>query len=69
MARLNGRNKKLKQDQLSFGKITNKDLVCADCRLRYNDTLLPCNTSKCEIYQVKPDQVLSGGNCDEYIKE
>lgn len=56
-------------DKLVFSGIKNENLICHDCKLRYEDSVLPCNTSKCEIYQVKPDEVLSGGECDEYLRE
>ena len=68
-AKLNGLDEKLKKDKLKLEKLTNANLACKDCKLKYNDDVLPCNTSKCEIYQVKPDEVLSGGECDEYIRE
>lgn len=68
-SKLNPLAKKNALDRQVFNKITNENLVCHDCKLRYEDRVLPCNTSKCEIYETKPDIVLSGGECDEYVEE
>lgn len=64
--KLNSLDEKFKKDQLKFERITNDDLVCKDCKKKYDDTLLPCNTSKCKAFVMKPDGVLSGGDCIEY---
>lgn len=60
---------KFKKDEPAFTRIKNEDLVCVDCEKRYDDTDLPCNTSKCEAYDVKPYNVLDGDLCDEYSEE
>lgn len=60
---------KFQNDKLSFERITNDDLVCRDCRNRFKDEEMPCNTSKCAKFEVKPDEVLDGGDCTEYDKE
>lgn len=60
---------KFQNDKLSFERITNDDLVCKDCRNRFKDEEMPCNTSKCAKFEVKPDEVLDGGDCTEYDKE
>lgn len=62
-------DKKFKQDELLLERLTNDQLTCRDCKLRYNDDELPYNTSRCEIFRIKPDEVLSGGECDEKIRE
>lgn len=50
--------------------ITNDDLVCKDCVLRFPDAIKLGNVSKCEAYPVrKPVGVLLGGKCNEYVKE
>lgn len=67
--KLSSIDEKFKKDELKFGLITNDDLVCRDCRNRFKDEGMPCNTSKCAKYEVKPDKVFDGGECDEYIKE
>ena len=59
-------DEKFKKDKLKFELIKNENLVCKDCRKKYDDTNMPCNTSKCEAYEIKPNKVLNGGNCDEY---
>lgn len=64
--KLNPLDEKFKKDELKFGQITNKDLICKDCKKKYDDTNMPCNTSKCEAFNVKPDEVLDGGDCIEY---
>lgn len=66
---LNPLNEKFKKDQLKFEVIKNENLVCGDCEKRYDDTESPCNTSKCEAFDIKPDEVLDGGDCIEYEKE
>lgn len=67
--RLNTLDEKFKNDKLKFEQITNKDLICKDCKKKYDDTSLPCNTSKCEAFDVKPIEVLDGGDCIEYESE
>ena len=62
-------DEKFQKDKLSFDLVTNDDLVCKDCRNRFKDEGMPCNTSKCAKYEVKPDEVLDGGECIEYNKE
>lgn len=62
-------NEKFKKDKLKFDLITNEDLVCKTCTQKYDDTNMPCNTSKCKVFSVKPGKVLDGGDCDEYDYE
>lgn len=69
MANKNALDEKFKKDKLEFAQIKNENLVCKDCRNKYDDTDMPCNTSKCEIFEIKPDEVLDGGDCNEYNKE
>jgi hypothetical protein len=64
--KLNTLDEKFKNDELKFTQIKNDDLVCKDCRKKYDDTNMPCNTSKCEAFNVKPNEVLDGGDCIEY---
>lgn len=50
--------------------ITNDTLVCKDCVQRYDDSIIFGNVSKCEAFPVrKPNCVLLGGKCAEYVKE
>ena len=67
--KLNSLDEKFKNDELGFKQITNEDLVCKDCKKKYDDTLMPCNTSKCEVFDMKPNEVLDGGDCNEYENE
>lgn len=62
----NSIDEKFKKDKLKVTQIKNENLVCEDCRKKYDDTNMPCNTSKCEAFDVKPDKVLDGGDCEEY---
>lgn len=62
-------DEKFQKDKLSFDLVTNDYLICKDCRNRFEDQGMPCNTSKCAKYEVKPDEVLDGGECIEYEKE
>lgn len=56
--------------------IINADLTCRDCVYAYDDTHPEKNyiaengiqyapTSVCEMYDVKPNKVLLGGECDK----
>lgn len=65
----NSLDEKFQNDNLKFEPIKNKDLVCETCKKKYDDTELPCNTSKCEAFELKPDEVLDGGDCYEYEQE
>lgn len=67
--RINPLDNKFKNDTLKFELIKNKNLICKDCKKRYDDTDLPCNTSKCEAFEMKPYEVLDGKDCIEYEKE
>lgn len=60
---------RFKNENLIFKVLKNNQLTCKDCKLRYNDDALDCNTSRCEIFQIKPDEVLNGGDCDEKVRE
>lgn len=63
---MNPMNGKFENDELKMVQIKNKDLVCKDCRSKFDDTNIPANTSKCEKYDLKPDEVLDGGKCIEF---
>ena len=67
--KLNPLDEKFKKDILKFTPIKNANLTCKDCKKRYDDTELPCNTSKCEAFKMKPSKVFDGGDCIEYEKE
>ena len=49
-------DEKFQKDKLSFNLVTNDNLICKDCR-------------NCVKYEVKPDEVLDGGECVEYDVE
>lgn len=66
---LNPLDEKFKKDKLNFEPIKNINLICKDCKKRYDDTELPCNTSKCEAFKMKPLEIFDGGDCIEYEKE
>ena len=65
----NSLDEKFKNDKLKFEQVKNKDLICKDCRKKYDDTELPCNTSKCKAFNVKPNEIFNGGDCIEYESE
>lgn len=67
--KLNPLDEKFKNDQMKIEPIKNKDLICSDCKKKYDDTELPCNTSQCEAFDVKPNEIFDGGDCIEYEKE
>lgn len=58
--------KRIASEQQCMKRITNNDLVCKDCIFAYDDSIKLGNTSECDKYNVKPNQVLLGGDCDEY---
>lgn len=66
MKNMNALDEKFKKDNLKFNQIKNENLVCKDCIFRLDDTDIPCNTSMCKMFEVKPDEVLDGGECIEY---
>lgn len=60
--------KRIASEQLCMKRITNNDLVCKDCAFVLDDSIKLGNTSTCEKFTTKPNQVLVGGDCDEYYK-
>lgn len=64
------KNKEMKEriasEQQCMKRITNNDLVCKDCNFVLDDSIRLGNTSMCTKYDLKPKEVLLGGNCDEY---
>lgn len=56
--------KKIKNEQKAFGRITNEQLTCHNCTYCLDDTKICGNTSKCEMYTSKPNHVLLGGDCE-----
>ena len=60
--------KRIASEQLCMKRITNDDLVCKDCAFVLDDSIKLGNTSTCEKFTTKPNQVLVGGDCDEYYK-
>lgn len=63
---VNPLDEKFKKDKLKFNQIKNENLVCRECKKKYDDTNIPGNTSKCEAYGIKPIEVLDGGMCYEF---
>jgi len=61
--------KRITSEQRCMKHITNNDLVCKDCIYRIDDSIVLGNTSECETFDLKPNKVLTGGKCDEYVKE
>ena len=59
--------KRYKSEQEAFGRVTNDDLVCKSCIFELDDYENLGNTSRCEQYDVKPNKVLLGGECNEYF--
>lgn len=69
MAKSDNLKKRIASEQQCMRRLTNDDLVCKTCTHKYDDSVKLGNTSICEMYDVKPSEVLLGGNCDEYDKE
>ena len=58
---------KIEADDLQFHRITNADLVCRDCKFRFDDSVIFGNTSRCLVYTPqKPGSVLVGKSCPYY---
>ena len=58
--------KRVVSEQQCMKRITNNDLVCKNCMFAFDDTVKLGNTSTCDKFTAKPNQVLLGGDCDEY---
>lgn len=63
--------KKIASEQKAIIAVRNKDLVCKDCLLKYDDSYICGNVSSCEAYpnHTKPQTIMDGGECDKYVKE
>ena len=63
-------NDRVKSEARAIVRVSNDNLVCKDCLMRYEDSVILGNTSRCEAYPAcKPNQILLGGKCDQYIKQ
>lgn len=61
---------RIESESRAAARISNDDMVCKDCLLRYDDSTINRNTTMCEAYpKLKPYDVLAGRGCDEYVKE
>lgn len=60
---------RIESEQKAAIPVKVKDLVCNDCVFRFNDEVKAGNVSKCAVYESKPNKVLLGGECNDYIKE
>lgn len=62
--------KNLSEQKAIIG-IHNDILKCKDCKLRYDDSIILGNVSSCEAYpnHTKPNKILLGGDCNEYVRE
>lgn len=56
-------------EQKAMVRVSNKDLICKDCRFRFEDTIKLGNTSVCEKYPLKPNKIFFGKDCKYYSKE
>ena len=62
--------KRIESEARAIVPITNSTLVCKDCVQRFDDSLICGNVSRCEAFPTsKPNGVLLGGECAEYVKE
>lgn len=62
-------DEKFKKDKLKFEVVRNKNLICKDCKYVLDDTEKLCNTSKCKIFDLKPNSVFNDNKCEEYLKK
>lgn len=58
--------RRIASEQQCMKRLTNNDLVCKDCKFALDDTVKLGNTSTCEKYDLKPNEVLLGDDCVEY---
>ncbi len=65
----NSLQRRILSEQKCMRRITNNDLVCKTCIYKFDDTVKLGNTSRCEIYDVKPNDVLLGEDCEDYTSE
>lgn len=69
MSENKGLKARMDSERQCMKRITNDDLVCNDCTFVYDDAVKFGNTSVCEKFAAKPNQVLLGGDCDEYERK
>lgn len=64
---------RIKSEAMAAMPIRNADLICKDCLFRYDDSEIPGNTGKCDVYpeypDYKPNEVIKGGDCEYYERE
>lgn len=67
-----GKNKEMKKrivsEQQGMKRITNDNLICKNCKYKFDDTVKLGNTSTCQMFNVKPNEVLLGKDCIEFEK-
>lgn len=64
------REKAKLNEELKVDRVTNNDLVCNDCVFCLDDTEVYSNTSKCKIFNLKPNHVFENKSiCVAYRKE
>lgn len=61
--------KRIESESKAARRITNEDLICKDCRYVLDDSLRYGNTSKCLMYDEKPNSIFLDNECLEYEKE
>lgn len=61
--------KRIESESRSISRTTNQDLMCRDCLFQWDDSKILGNTSRCQEYPLKPNQVLKGGSCTKYQKK
>lgn len=73
MDNMNEMQKKMKERIESEARATmgigNKDLVCKDCEFALDDSKVLGNVSRCKIFEVKPVDVLVGGECGSHKRQ
>ena len=60
--------KRIESESQCISRTTNQNLKCRDCLFRLDDSKILGNTSRCQEYPLKPNQVLKGGDCTKYKK-
>lgn len=62
----NNFSNRIMSEQRCASRISNDDLVCKTCVHKFDDSVVYGNTSICMIYEIKPNEIILGGQCKYY---
>lgn len=61
--------RKWEDEKVTAKRVTNDSLICKNCIYRFDDSKFFGNTTKCEAYERKPNEVFTKKMCEKYQKE